>query len=159
MDKQIFREKSLEQLSEPEQLTEYLQVTGTGVWLVLIGLIVLLAGILVWGIFGRISSEETVPAEVRGGKAYCHVLADDMESTDEEIPVVIGDQHMLADAGEAEERTIDASADPSLFESGYLSAGKNVVVLSCDTELQDGWYEADVTTDRLRPISLLLAKN
>ena len=159
MDKQIFREKSLEQLSEPEQLTEYLQVTGTGGWLVLIGLIVLLAGILVWGMFGRISSVETVPAQVREGKAYCYVLADDIAFTEEEIPVVIGDQHMLADAGEAEEQTIDASADASLFESGYLSAGKNVVVLSCETTLQDGWYEADVTTDRLQPITLLMAKN
>ena len=125
----------------------------------LIGLIVLLAGILVWGIFGRISSVETVPAQVREGKAYCYVLADDIAFTEEEIPVVIGDQHMLADAGEAEEQTIDASADASLFESGYLSAGKNVVVLSCETTLQDGWYEADVTTDRLQPITLLMAKN
>ena len=44
-DSKIFREKSLEQLNAPEQLTEYLKVTGPGVWITLIGVIVLLCGL------------------------------------------------------------------------------------------------------------------
>ena len=58
MDNQIFREKSLKQLSTPEQLTDYLRVTGPGVWFVLVGILVLLFGSLMWGIFGTIVSKK-----------------------------------------------------------------------------------------------------
>ena len=66
-ENKIFRDKSLEQLSSPEQLTSYLRVAGTGVWFVLAGIIVLIVGLIVWGIFGRIYTTVTVPAEVRDG--------------------------------------------------------------------------------------------
>ena len=42
MENQIFREKSLEQISSPEQMNDYLQVTNPAVWLVLVAVILLL---------------------------------------------------------------------------------------------------------------------
>ena len=51
----VFREKSLERISEPEQLHDYIRVTSPGVWLVLIAVIVLLAGVMVWGVFGKLT--------------------------------------------------------------------------------------------------------
>lgn len=50
----IFREKSLERISEPEQLHDYIRVTSPGIWLVLIAVVILLAGVFVWGIFGKL---------------------------------------------------------------------------------------------------------
>ncbi len=50
----IFREKSLERISEPEQLHDYIRVTTPGIWLVLIAVVILLAGVFVWGIFGTL---------------------------------------------------------------------------------------------------------
>ena len=48
----IFREKSLERVSSPEQMDEYIRVTTPSVWVALIALAVLLAGFLIWSIFG-----------------------------------------------------------------------------------------------------------
>ena len=44
----IFREKSMERVSSPEVLDDYVRVTTPSVWIVLIALAVLLAGALVW---------------------------------------------------------------------------------------------------------------
>ena len=50
----LFREKNLERLESPEKLNDYLRVTSPGVWLILITVIVLLAGVCIWGVFGKI---------------------------------------------------------------------------------------------------------
>ena len=51
----IFRPRSLERISSPEQLNDYIRVTTPGVWLVLAALVVLLAGMLAWSILGTVS--------------------------------------------------------------------------------------------------------
>ena len=48
----IFRKKSLEKISSPEQMDEYIRVITPSVWIALIALAVLLAGFLIWSIFG-----------------------------------------------------------------------------------------------------------
>lgn len=50
----IFRNKSLERVSSPEQLNDYIRVTSPSVWIVLIALVVLLVGMLTWSIFGKV---------------------------------------------------------------------------------------------------------
>lgn len=50
----LFRQKSIQRVSSPEQLNDYIRVTAPSVWIVLIALVVLLVGILAWCVFGRI---------------------------------------------------------------------------------------------------------
>lgn len=50
----IFREKSIERVSSPEALNDYIRVTSPSVWIVLLAIVLLLAGMLAWSIFGRI---------------------------------------------------------------------------------------------------------
>ncbi len=50
----IFRQKSLDRVSSPEQLNDYIRVTTPSVWLVLLALVLLLVGMLAWSVFGRV---------------------------------------------------------------------------------------------------------
>ena len=50
----IFREKSMQRVSSPEALNDYIRVTKPSVWIVLIAMVLLLAGMLVWSIFGTV---------------------------------------------------------------------------------------------------------
>ncbi len=50
----IFRQKNVERVSDPEILNDYIRVTTPSVWITLIAILVLLAGILAWGIFGTV---------------------------------------------------------------------------------------------------------
>ncbi len=52
---EIFRKKSLERVSSPEQLNDYIRVTTPSVWLVLIAVILLLVGLLAWSVFGTVN--------------------------------------------------------------------------------------------------------
>ena len=58
MSESLFRKKSIERISSPEEIDEYMRVTSPSMWLVLGAVILLLLGILVWSITGRI--EETI---------------------------------------------------------------------------------------------------
>ena len=50
----IFRKKSLDRISSPDQLDDYIRVTTPSVWVALLALIVLLVGILAWSILGTV---------------------------------------------------------------------------------------------------------
>ena len=52
--KLIFREKSIERVTSPEKLNDYIKVTTPSVWLVLLATLILIAGTLVWAVFGKI---------------------------------------------------------------------------------------------------------
>ena len=49
----IFRQKSMDRVSSPEALDDYIRVTTPSVWLVLVAVAVLLAGVLAWIIIGN----------------------------------------------------------------------------------------------------------
>ena len=53
----IFRQKSMERVSSPEALNDYIRVTTPSVWIVLAALVVLLAGMLAWSILGTVEVE------------------------------------------------------------------------------------------------------
>ena len=48
----IFREKSLERISSPAQMDDYIRVTTPSVWIALLALVILLIGILAWTVLG-----------------------------------------------------------------------------------------------------------
>ena len=50
----IFRQKSIDRVSSPEQLNDYIRVTTPSVWIVLIALVVLLVGMLAWSVLGSV---------------------------------------------------------------------------------------------------------
>ena len=55
----LFRKKSMDRVSSPEQLNDYIRVTTPSVWLVMLGVILLLAGMIVWSIFGTVNATDS----------------------------------------------------------------------------------------------------
>ena len=54
----IFREKSIDRVTGPESLNDYIRVTSPSVWIALLALVILLVGLLAWSIFGRIEVKD-----------------------------------------------------------------------------------------------------
>ena len=63
MNNSIFRQKSMDRVSSPEQLNDYIKVTNPGIWVVLAAVIVLLLGFIVWGAVGTLETRVNVAAE------------------------------------------------------------------------------------------------
>ena len=51
---ELFREKSIKRISEPEDLEDYIRATTPSVWIVLIAVLLVLVAILGWMIFGTV---------------------------------------------------------------------------------------------------------
>ena len=136
MDNQIFRSKSLEQISSPEQLNDYLRVTNPSVWLVLIAIILLLAGVLVWSTAANINSYATGTAQVTNGNMV--VVFDDDKAASKVKP---GMEIELGDA-RAKVSSVGTDADGHLFASA-------------DTTLADGAYTARVLYRTTQVLELL----
>ena len=64
MEKQIFRQKSVERIALPEQLQDYMRVTTPGVWMVLAAVILLLAGLILSSALVNVESKITEQAVV-----------------------------------------------------------------------------------------------
>lgn len=51
----IFRKKSIDKVSSPEKLDDYIRVTTPSVWITLAAIVILLVGATVWGFFGELT--------------------------------------------------------------------------------------------------------
>jgi multidrug resistance efflux pump len=61
MESNLFRKSSLERISSPERLNEYIKITHPGVWSVILGCLALLAAVGFWGFYG------SIPDSIRSG--------------------------------------------------------------------------------------------
>lgn len=68
-DQSLFRKKTVDKISSPEQLTEYLKVTSPRMWIILAAVIMVLLAIVVWGILGRMETVKDVRVIVSDGQA------------------------------------------------------------------------------------------
>ena len=156
-DFKLFREKSLETVESPESLNDYLRVTSAGVWLVLAAVIVVLAGVLLWGIFGRIDTTLTVAVSSSGGSCFCVVPYDDMEAVAGSDTVTVeGASYALRHGGDIPTSIVSEQTNPYLRVAGNLNIGDLVMEIPVDAALEDGIYRGTIATESLQPISLLL---
>jgi len=72
--RQIFRKSSLEKMTTPEDLDELLQVNSARTWLLLAAMILLLAGLVIWGVMGTISQDMTGFGIIKAGELPRDIL-------------------------------------------------------------------------------------
>ena len=153
----LFREKSLEAIESPESLNDYLRVTSPGVWLVLATVVVLLAGFIVWGIFGRINTTMQLAVEARDGSAVCYVPYDSLQKVLGQGYVTIGGKdYTLQPEREAGVTIVSEEMNAYIRVKGNLQVGDMTVQVPVDADLSNGIYAATVVTESLQPASLLL---
>lgn len=63
MKESIFRKKSLDRISSPEEIDDYMKVTSPSMWIVLAVIVLLLLAVLFWSITGRIESTVVVDGQ------------------------------------------------------------------------------------------------
>ena len=98
MSNTLFRQKSLDRISSPEELHDYMRVTSPRLWMILVTIVVLLAGFIIY------ASTAT------------------MENT---MPIRVSVESVVGDAKEGEERgkTTWVSATLPLAQKDYLQTG------------------------------------
>lgn len=55
----VYREKSLDRISSPERLDDYIKVSNPSVWVIIFALFILIGGFMYWGFFGSLPTTVT----------------------------------------------------------------------------------------------------
>lgn len=158
MEKNIFRKSSLDRISSPEQLTDYIRVTNPSVWVILIAVAILLISVLIWSIFGVLPDTLKVNAMVQDGRAICYVDEGTASKLDAGMPIQVGETSGIITGVS----TLPVSAArlgeeiPDDFVLSRLITGEwNFPVQAEVPGLEDGLYEMVITIDNIKPISFL----
>ena len=136
MQQPLFRKESVERVSSPEVLRDYLHVTSPAIWIVLAAVILLLASLFVWSGVTAVESYAAGEAEVHGGVLTLHF--DDAQKA---AQVEVG---MNVRVGELTAPVLSVGSD----EDGNPIAIANV-------HLPDGSYEASVGYKSTQIIQML----
>ena len=152
MNDKIFRKKSVDKMSSPEQLNDYIKVTSPGIWMVLAAIAILLAGVCVWGIFGKLETKLTVAAESRAGQTVLYVKENAVPSLKKDMTVTIGDASYAIVSVSAEPISVTEEIGEYARRTGNLSIGEWVYLVQIDKTLPDGVYTAQFVIDSVSPL-------
>ena len=153
----LFREKSLKAIESPEALNDYLRVTSPRVWLVLAAVIVLLTGVIIWSIFGRIDTTMQVAVVSNEEHALCYIPYDALEQSVLSGSVTVnGESYPLLTGEDTRVFVVSDETDPFIRVAGTLESGDVAVEIAVDGTPGVGVFSGTIVTDRLQPITLLL---
>ncbi|MBR1751175.1 MAG: hypothetical protein IJ740_09920 [Ruminococcus sp.] len=131
----IFRQKSIDRISSPEQLTDYLRVTNPGIWVLLAAIILLLGGLFVWSMVGNLETVADGVAVVDNGTAQIMVTDTVNGDIASGMTVRIGDDEYSIATVEKDEY------------------GRAVAFAPIDKA--DGKYDVKIVTESIHPIKFL----
>ena len=138
MDQQLFRKKSLDRISSPEQLNDYLRVTNPSVWVVLLAVVILLAGLLIWSSVTTIESYVSGTAEVKDG--IMTIRFDEQQFAKN---VEVG---MPVSAGDTQTTVSNIGRDTN-----------GLYIATANTTLSDGFYPVRITYKTTQVLDLLFS--
>lgn len=156
MDKQLFRKSSIDRISSPEQLNDYVRVSNPSVWMILAAIIMLLVGVCVWGIFGRLETKIESAGICENGVFTCYVNEEKMRQIESGMTVNVDGNELSV--SEISEKPIAVSADMDgyLLYLGGFSEGEWLYEVTAAGTFPDGTYKAEIVTSSVSPMSFIL---
>lgn len=156
MQNNIFRQKSMDRVSSPEQLNDYIKVSNPAVWMIISSVIILLIGICVWGIFGKLNTVIKTGGVCQNGVACCYVKEADVSKIKANSTVnVSGKDYSVASISTT---PIKASehVDSYILHLGNISDNDWVYEVFFNAPLNNDKYEMNITVDSVSPMSFIL---
>jgi hypothetical protein len=156
MNKQLFKKSNIDKVSSPEQLHDYVRVANPGLWMVISAIIILLAGVVVWGFIGKIDTTMTTAIVTDGGNAVIYIGESDVEKLAIGMTVRSeGREYTITDIAKEPIKVDGSLTDYAIYASG-LTVGEWVYAVSIDGEHADGVQKADIVIESISPISFIL---
>jgi hypothetical protein len=155
MKEEIYRKESLETISSPDQLNEYIRVVKPSVWITLAAIIVFLTGVILWGIFGVITTTVKTGCTVSDGMAIIFISQDDISKVKAGLKVDI--QGTEATVRDVFEGTVEMQEGDGLQYYSGINPGTECYMAHAEVPgLEDGTYPADIQIENLNPISFVI---
>jgi hypothetical protein len=158
MARSIFRKASLDRISNPEQLNDYIRVTNPGVWMIMCAVILLLTGICVWGVFGRMDTTLTVGAVTENNQTVCYVKEAEVQELESGMPVWIDEEQFRISEIIRQPVQIDDTFAEYLLHVGSLAEGEWVYIAVLDRAYGENGMitAAEIVIESIAPKSFVL---
>ena len=155
MEGQLFRKKSIDKVSSPEQLNDYIRAAEPGVFLILAAIIAFLAGACVWGVFGRLDTVVKTAGTCSGGIVACYVKEADISAVQAGTEITVdGEQGTVTEVG-AVPVEAPGGLDAWLLHLGGITEGEWVYPIKAQAPVSDGIYEVRITVESVSPASFV----
>ena len=152
----LFRKKSMERISSPEQLNDYIRVSTPSVWMLLATIIVLLVGVCVWGVFGHMDTKLPVAVVSEGEVVTAYVRSADAGKVFAGQTIYVdGAQGKVVSIGE-EPLRVDDSFTEYMRHIGGLQEDEWVYAASLEISCRAGVHAAEIVVDSISPMSFVL---
>ena len=145
MENKLFRQESLDRISSPEQMRDYMRVTSPRLWMLLAAVVIVLGGFLVYASTTTMETTIELPVTV---DEYGLILA--------ELP---GDQAGMVEVGmrvriaEKGGRVVELV---QMLDTSENASSMFLIDLDDNSQLPAGQYQAQVVTESVSPIGFLM---
>lgn len=156
MEKQLFRKSSIEHVSSPEQLNDYIKVSNPSVWMILAAVIVLLIGVCVWGIFGHLETKISTAGACLNGTFTCYVVEEKIGNIKSGMELNVDGKTLSISEISAKPVAVSKDMDGYLLYLGGFSEGDWLYEVKANGTLSDGTYKAEIVTESVSPMSFIL---
>lgn len=136
MDHQLFRKESIDRISSPEELHDYMRVTSPKLWMVLSAIIAMLVGFIVYASTSVMESTIDIKVNAQYGVLYAEIEIPQLEIVKIHMPVrVNGESGEIKDISQNSRLALDIHLDDgSILEEGtYLLEFEEKVDLPQET--------------------------
>ena len=155
MNEEIFRKKSIDKISSPESLNDYVKAASPSVWMILVGIIIILIGVCAWGFMGRLDTKVNIGVVCDEEKNICYIGENDINQ------VKVGQKFEVAGI-DCEIIEIDSTPIQGKELSPFMLHALRIT--------EDGWayeakikgipsageYEAYIVTESVSPMSFVI---
>lgn len=156
MSEQLFRKKSIERVSSPEQLDAYIRVANPSIWMVLIAIVVLLVGVCAWGILGHLDTAVNAVAVCENGTVTLYVKDEDGKRAQTGAQVQIGEDAASVTAISPMPIKAEAVLRDYVRHVGGFGAEDWAYAVQADAQLPDGVYSAKIIVESVSPMSFVM---
>ena len=156
MENQLFRKSSIERVSSPEQLNDYVCVSKPSVWMILAAVIVLLIGVCAWGVFGKLDTKISTAGVSQNGIFICFVAEENAAKIKPGMELNVDGNVLSVSEISAKPISVNADMDEYLLHLGGFSEGEWLYEVTADSTLTDGAYKAEIVTESVSPMSFVL---
>ena len=156
MKEQIFRKKSIDRISSPEQLNEYIRVSSPSVWMILGAIVILLFGVCVWGVFGKLDTVINTVAVFEEEQLVVYVKEEDRSSVELGMKMIIEEKEFVLREISKEPIQVDSGFSEYIMHVGSMQMGEWVYEVLADGRLAEGVYEARIIIESVAPMSFIM---
>lgn len=152
----VFRNKSIKRISSPEQLNQYVEISGRFSWGILIAVIIFIAGVLIWSFTGRVDTKVTFGAVVSDGVLIGCLKEEEIGELKAGAAVYIDGKKYTVSEVSSQPKRLSEDTEDYVMHIGRLTSDSWVYEFKADCKLTDGIYRASAVTESIRPVELIL---